>query len=332
MTICSSSRLAFSVSTSLECARRRRDLDTVLVQGYGVSALVAAITCRLMRVPVIHLVCSPVELYYEERKGTHDSLRRYRRREKWGLLLLARLNAILAQQYVVLSSHLKEVVKSHGGKAHVQVIPIYGVDLNKFRPTPLRKEVIRRRLGLPVTGILILVSSRVAPEKNVGAVLAAAKTLVTEGRDIYLVCLCGGYREIRELARSHDLTDRVIAADAVNPTRNLHRYYQAADVLVQSSNQEGLGFSVLEAFACKLPVIATSVGGLCETVIDGCTGWSVPKGSVEMLAFAMLEAIDDKVETERRTSEALTLVKAHYSSEQAFARMSDLINHVISRR
>jgi hypothetical protein len=44
--------------------------------------------------------------------------------------------------------------------------------------------------------------------------------------------------------------------------KELADYYRAADVLVQGSLEEGLGFSPLEALACEVPVVASAVGGL----------------------------------------------------------------------
>ena len=44
--------------------------------------------------------------------------------------------------------------------------------------------------------------------------------------------------------------------------KELADYYRAADVLVQGSLEEGLGFSPLEALACETPSWPRAVGGL----------------------------------------------------------------------
>jgi glycosyltransferase involved in cell wall biosynthesis len=66
-----------------------------------------------------------------------------------------------------------------------------------------------------------------------------------------------------------------------------------SDVFVLSSRSEGLPVSVLEAMAAGLPVVASSVGGLAELVVDGESGMLVPPGDPESLASALRRLIDD---------------------------------------
>jgi glycosyltransferase involved in cell wall biosynthesis len=77
----------------------------------------------------------------------------------------------------------------------------------------------------------------------------------------------------------------------------------AADALVLPSWQEGLPLVVLEAMAAGVPVVATSVGGTPEAVVDGETGLLVPPRDVPALTAAIDTLLDDP-ERARRLGEA----------------------------
>jgi glycosyltransferase involved in cell wall biosynthesis len=69
------------------------------------------------------------------------------------------------------------------------------------------------------------------------------------------------------------------------PYRDMPAAYAAADVVVYPTlGQEPLGLAPIEAMSCARPVVASRVGGIPETVIDGETGWLVPAGDAQALA------------------------------------------------
>lgn len=76
-----------------------------------------------------------------------------------------------------------------------------------------------------------------------------------------------------------------------------------ADLFLLPSETESFGLAALEALACKVPVIATDVGGLPEVVTDGVTGRLLPVGDVDAMAAAALELLQDD-DLHRRFAEA----------------------------
>src|SRR5690606_11389749 len=111
----------------------RTRVDCVIVQGYGLAAAAANLVGRLVRLPVVMLVCSPVEAYYRCRRFP-DSERPYRAVEYAALSALAGLNARIGQRYVALSPYLASVIRAHGTGRPIDVIPVYGVDTPAFTP------------------------------------------------------------------------------------------------------------------------------------------------------------------------------------------------------
>ena len=298
--------------------RSRREIDVVILQGYGVVAAAGNAAARLIGTPAVMLVCSPAEAYYECRLVGRG--RPYRRAEHAAIRVLARINALLGQRYVVLSPYLASVVRAHGTRRPVDQIPVYGVDTSLFGPTAEPQSEIRRRLGLPADARLVFFSSRIAPEKDPETLLAAVASLRAEGRDVRVLHLSGGYTEFLGRAAEHGLNAAVVARDAVPPFTRLVDWYHAADVCVQASREEGLGFSPLEALASGVPVIAAAVGGLRDTIRPGDTGWTYPAGDAAALAAAIGEVLDDPAEGRRRAARGRELVRTSYERERTFDR------------
>jgi glycosyltransferase involved in cell wall biosynthesis len=304
---------------------RRGRYDFVIVQGYAAAALAANVAGRAVGTPVMMLACSPVERYYECRREHAEEGKPFRRAELAALGALARVNARVGQQYLVLSEHLAGVVRAHGTRRPVEVVPVYGVDTQIFSPASGSKGALRERLGLPRTGQLVFFSSRIAPEKDAETLLAAVRLLRDRGRDVRVLHRSGGHRAFLAAARAFGVEGRVIATDAVHPHGQLADDYRASDLCVQASREEGLGFSPLEALACGVPVVAASVGGLRETIVDGRTGWSYPAGDAAALARAMDEALGDPAEAKRRARAGREMVVARYDRRVVFGRLEEVV-------
>ena len=326
------SRAAFARMVLAYLFRRSCEFDHVIVQGYGLAALAANLAARMTAVPTTMLVCSPVEAYYRCRVDNPIDGKPFRRREFAALWLIARLNALIGTHYIVLSRHLRDTVRNHGNRRPIEIIPIYGVDTSAFSPSSESRDIIRARRGLPANGSLILFSSRIAPEKDHRTLLTAVRLMIASGRDLWLLNRSGGYRSLLDRARRAGVADRLIATDAVDPRLDLPDDYRCADVCVQASREEGLGFSVLEAMACGAPIVAADVGGLKETVLEGCTGWLYPPGDASALARAVAAVLDNPGEASRRAAAAREFVREKFAREAVFARLSEVVAQSVQSR
>ena len=320
---CSRSKFAFFVLKYL--LKKRGEFDFIIVQNYGMPALATNLASRLTGVPSAMLVCSPTELYYLCRKKTNEKELPFRWYELMAIKLLARMNAIIGRQYIVLSEFLKKVVEGHGTRRPIRIIPIYGVDANIFAPTKEPKTKLRHNLSLPEKGKIVFFSSRIAPEKDTITLLRAIKYLRGKGRNIYLLNRSGGYKSLLRYAIEINIRDSVIAAEAVHPYKELPEIYNACDLCVQASVEEGLGFSALEALCCEIPVIASQVGGLKETIINEKTGWTYLPGNARMLAKRIETVLDNPKEGKIRAKEGRKLVLARYEKRKVFRELQKLI-------
>jgi glycosyltransferase involved in cell wall biosynthesis len=65
--------------------------------------------------------------------------------------------------------------------------------------------------------------------------------------------------------------------------------------MIMPSSLESFGLAALEAMACKVPAIATRVGGVPELIEDGVTGLLFPVGSVDEMAAGAIALLRDRV-------------------------------------
>jgi glycosyltransferase involved in cell wall biosynthesis len=97
----------------------------------------------------------------------------------------------------------------------------------------------------------------------------------------------------------------------------LLQFYSDADVVVLPSRNEGWGLSLMEAMACRKPVVATRVGGIPELVRDGVDGTLVEPGDVAGLAAAMVAMLSDDKLRSRMGSSGRERVSAFTWAEAA---------------
>ncbi|MDB5895927.1 MAG: glycosyl transferase family 1 [Rhodoferax sp.] len=178
-----------------------------------------------------------------------------------------------------------------------------GFDRSEF--SPMDRAQARQALGLDPRDFLLLQLGRLVPRKgidNVIRALAHARRLLPEGARLRLMVVGGDAPEpdesrTPEIARLRQVAEAMGVSGEVVFTGHrqrpeLRHYYAAADVFVTTPWYEPFGITPLEAMACGVPVIASDVGGLRYTVVDGATGFLVPPNDPLALAqrIALLHA------------------------------------------
>ena len=103
------------------------------------------------------------------------------------------------------------------------------------------------------------------------------------------------------------------------------------DLTVTPSSHEAFGVAALEASAMRVPVVASDVGGLRDTVIDGETGLRVPANRPEALASAIVWLLKDTSVRRRMGAAGRAFVQKNYSSDVMFEKWLALFQRARDR-
>jgi len=104
------------------------------------------------------------------------------------------------------------------------------------------------------------------------------------------------------------------------------------DIVILTSNNEGTGLSLVEAQLCGKPVIATNVGGVRDTLIDGETGFFVEPGNVDEFAAKLNMLIQNKTLRNTMGKNASAFAERHFSKEAEVKRTKQLYNQLLSKK
>lgn len=181
---------------------------------------------------------------------------------------------------LVENSVMLEHVRSIGQARVVMARP--GVDSDRFSP-PSR--------GWQRDGYLLSVCRLGEPRKGLHRMIRAYAEMVRLRPSSPRLVLAGRGQltePCRQLIAELDLTGRVSVRPDIEPP-DLVDLYRGAAVYLQTSYQEGLGLSALEAMSCGVPVVSTDTDGSREFVVNGETGWLVPQASGANLPTVVAE-------------------------------------------
>jgi len=192
--------------------------------------------------------------------------------------------------------------------------------------TPPR-SIVRERLGLAEDQIAVGFVGRMDDQKAPERLIAAARILLPEMRSLVFVMIGSGpKRQALEtgLHRS-GLGHRVLWLGHVDS----RHYLPAFDMLAMPSLYEGFAYVPIEALHAGLPIIATPVGGVHETVEPGVNGFIVPHGAIHKLAQAIRVLTTDQA-LRRKMGEASRNHADNFSIPRMVDAMEEVYRKVIA--
>lgn len=213
--------------------------------------------------------------------------------------------------------------------ARVRVIP-GGVDADRFRPVTDRKA-LRRDLGLPVEGLLVLTVRRLIARMGLENLIDAMTTVLENEPDACLLIGGRGYlhQSLRERIAQLGIEDAVRLVGFIDEAL-LPKYYAASDLFVLPTlSLEGFGMVTLEALSSGTPVLGSSAGATPEILRSLDPGLVLEGTEPQRLASGILKfaKMEGQEELRRRCR---TFVEEHYRWDGVVDQMEKTMEEMVA--
>lgn len=307
-------RLLSDMKAAREFVKLIREIKPRLVYVNNLTGLAAALAARRAGIPCVWHVR---ELFDDVEGEMHPP---------WpgGKLLARCLIARCATRVVVISRAVQENVLGTWCRNRTILIP-NAVDDSFFQESRCQEEA-RRALGLPLGRPVVGVPGTLRPVKGHDFFLRALAQVRQQISNIFAAFAGDGdpkYRQkLEEMVADLNLREHVRFLATVT---DMPAFYRACDVICVPSRSEPFGRTAIEAMAVGTPVVATSRGGLGETIDDGRTGLLVPFADYEKLAGKLSHVINDRSFARQLAAAARSKANESYRKEFYDARIAQVV-------
>lgn len=211
----------------------------------------------------------------------------------------------------------------------IQVIPD-GVDFTPFT-METSKDYLRQKFSFGPDDFLIGMVANLADEKGLNDLIRVNKYLKEQAPHIRVVILGEGKMVLQKTRQMKEIEGENLFF-CMGFQEDLPRILHSLDVFVLSSDQEGTGTILLDAMACRLPVIVTKSGGIPKLIADGKTGLVVPSGRPKSIVQAILKIYQDQNMALQMGQRSYEFVSQKFSVEAMASRIIDVYEDLARKR
>jgi len=252
--------------------------------------------------------------------------------------LMERSTRSVNTHFIAVSGALLKLLHAQGIKEEATSLIYNGLPLAPFQKhedRALDRTKLLQEWSLPEDAFLFGTVARFVPVKGLPFLIKGfAQVASQDPQDVhrYRLVLVGDGPEraaLEELVTSLEVRDRVRFTGF---RQDIPVCLHAFDTFVHSSFYEGMGYTLIEAMASQVPVIATRVGGVGEIVFPDKTGLLVEPGSAEALSAAMLQMARDARLRDRVVREAERMVEEVFTIEKMAEKTLQLYQKLVNDR
>ena len=194
-----------------------------------------------------------------------------------------------------------------------------GFDLKKFNNNlETNRELTRNNFSIDQDEIAVAIVGRLAPIKNHHFFLDVIQEISNRSKKRIAVFIVGDGSErgaIEQKIEQMTLGSNV-RIEMTSWIKEIGIFNAGMDIMCLTSNNEGTPVSLIEAQAACIPVITTDVGGVKDIILDGETGFIVPKDSIQKYTEKLLILIEDENKRKKMSQNGWSFVehKFHYTT------------------
>jgi glycosyltransferase involved in cell wall biosynthesis len=287
----------FNLRYTRAARRMVQTMDVVHVHHPFLSGPLALLYCRQRGIPIVFTNHTRYDLYAQAYLPVMPDV-------VGNAALQSYLPAFCRACDLVISPSpgMRDVLKQFGVDVPIDVVP-NGVDLLPFANPG--QPVKREELGFRPADIVFLFVGRLGPEKNIDFLLRSFTGAIQAYDHLRLVLIGGGPEKenLEDWAQRTGIQHAVRFMGQVDYSE-LPRYMAMADAFVTASVTEVHPLTVIEAMAAGLPVVGIQSPGVGDTVIDGETGYLVPKEDLAMFTAKIIRMAVDASDRYRMGQQA----------------------------
>ncbi len=232
-----------------------------------------------------------------------------------GFLSLLKYNHPTIASYICVSEAVRQSLIGVVGQNKKLNVVNSGVDPARF-PYQAPARFLREEFQLPGHIRLIGNIASLVEAKDYPTFLQAAALLLKKRNDLRFIITGDGPQSerLKDLVMALNISPYVIFTGF---RHDIERVLPSLDVFLFTSQSEGLGTIVLDAMACRVPVVATRTGGIPEMIQHEETGLLAPAGDYQALAESVARLLDDQALRIKIIQKALSLVNKFHASHMA---------------
>ncbi|WP_017732393.1 glycosyltransferase family 4 protein [Nafulsella turpanensis] len=231
------------------------------------------------------------------------------------------------RRIICVSDAIKEIVQSDIKQPEKAVTVHSGIDLKKFSAKASEGQ-LRKQYNIPANYWLVGNTAAIAPHKDYFTFVDTVALLEQQNFPAYYFIIGTGpmEQEIKNYVATKGLEKKIIFTGFLH---NIPSILPELDLFLMTSKTEGLGTSLLDAFASGVAVVATAAGGVPEIVLHEQTGLLAPVGKPKEIAYEVQRLYKDVKLQEQLKKGAYELVQ-QFSKEETARKTLDIYREVLS--